>query len=184
MTGAANGQNIERRLYEAYRRAGGLLPTTVEEVAAERREQEGQDVAPSLPVHLRDPRAVLARIKEEGEQGVPHVFGRLILMMRVKNRLTISELAEKVGIEEEEVEKIENDQEFEPKPRTVSSLAKAFGVVPKNLARVANLTRRSDDRIFNGVVQFAAYSNQQMDKLTREQKKALQEFVQLLSTDE
>ena len=176
-------RQLERTLFEALREAGGVIPHTVEDVKLA--EVRLRYSSTELPERLRDPRAVLDQIlsKKKAEADavtpdVPHVFGRLVQMLREQKRLSVEALAEKARVDREELEKIEADANYEAKPRTVRQLADVFRIAPKSLILVANLTRQTDERVTDGAVRFAACSKAQ----TREQRKAVKQFVRLLNS--
>ena len=86
-----------------------------------------------------------------------------------------------MGVDAHELCQIEVDSAYEPKPRTVTQLATAFGLAPRSFARLANLTSKGNDQIVEGAVRFAACSKS-MEELTDEQRQALKEFVKLLNS--
>ena len=178
-----NREDIERLLYESLRDEGGLIPQSVEEV--KRAEARFAASAVELPEKLRDSRQALARLQAAEaaatESAAPCVFGQFIAMLRVKKGWSVERLAAKAKIDEEEISQIEADTGYEPKPRTVTQLADVFGILPKSLARLASLTRKTDERIVEGAVRFAA-CGKDMHKLTSEQRRAINQFVALLNS--
>ena len=178
-----NLQDTERRLHQSLRDAGRLIPLTVEDV--EKVEAQFDEASVVFPPQLSNPCELLTRItssaKQTSNNQKPYVFGRLIQLLRKEKGLSISELAEKARVDEQELRRIEAETECEPKPRTVAQLAEVFCVVPKSLARVANLTRQVDEQITEGAVRFAACAKD-VDKLTREESRALKDFVRLLNS--
>ena len=178
-----NLQDVERRLHESLHSEGRLIPTTIEDV--ELAESFFDESTIELPASLSNPCDILSRIKSEHLNrpvtASPPVFGRLIALLRKEKGLTIADLAQRARVDEQELRRIEAEIETEPKPRTVTQLAEVFGVLPKSLARVANLTRSVDDQLVEGAVTFAACS-EHMDKLSKEQKRALHKFVRLLNS--
>jgi len=178
-------RRTEREIHQAVLNAGGIIPHTVEQVKVA---ESMIDDSEALPASLCDPQAVLKRIQSKQsdvaeKSETPHVFGALIAMLRNKRGFSLDVLAEKARVDREELEQIETNFEYEPKPRTVHQLAEVFGIAARPLVRVASLTRRSDDRIAEGAVRFAACAKN-MDKLTREQKKELKRFIKLLNSIE
>ena len=176
-----NLQDIERRVHQSLQDAGQLIPLTVEGV--EKTEAQFDETEIVLPPPLCNPAKLLAQIKgsDQSADSSAHVFGRLISLLRKQNGYSVSQLAEKARIDEQELIRIEAGLERQPKPRTVAQLATVFGVRPKSLARVANLTRQVDDEIAEGAVRFAACAKD-MDKLTREEIRALKQFIKLLNS--
>ena len=178
-----NLQETERRLHQSLQDAGRLIPFTIEGV--EQMESQLNEAELDLPPGLRNPSDLLTTIKasqnETNSNRKPFVFGRLICLLRKEKGYSVSDLAEKARVDEQELRLIEAEMEWQPKPRTVAQLAGVFGVRPKSFARVANLTRQVDEEIAEGAVRFAACAKD-MDMLTPEQSRALKEFVRLLNS--
>jgi transcriptional regulator with XRE-family HTH domain len=176
-------QTVEGRLFQSLSDMGGIIPQTVEQV--ECAENHPDILASELPERLRDAQQVFNRIAmcplRPEHTELPHVFGQFVSMLRKKNGFSVESLAAKAKVDAEEICRIEVDSTYEPKPRTVSQLANAFGLTPKSLARLANLTFTRDNRIVEGAVRFAACSKN-MDSLTKEQLQALKDFVKFLNS--
>lgn len=184
MSTKGDGQGMtERRLYEALRDTGGIIPQTVEEVERAQAWLARDNV--QVPERLRDGREALARLHSldaiDADTAAPPIFGHFVAMLRTNKGLSIKTLAKKAKVDEEEIRNIENDVNYEPRPRTVKQLADTFGIVPRSLARVANLTRQTDDRILDEAVKFAA-CGKNLDKLSRDDRRAIKEFVSLLNS--
>ncbi len=187
MAATAQGRNgdSEQALFEAMRRAGAIIPQTVEDLRVARKSVDIDSV--ELPERIRDPRAMLDRVKaveaerlETGTDDTPHVFGHLIEMLRRKKGLNLEQLAKRARINIQELERIEAEEYFEPKPRTVLQLAEFFRIRPDPLLRLANLKQQRDGRIVEGAYQFAAHANS-VQTLTKDERRALDEFVRLLN---
>ena len=85
---------MERQLHEADRYLSELLPRSEEEI---REAMQMNGTTPvDLPKRLQSGEEVLAKIKQqETSSAEPSEFGKLIIILRTKKRLTIESLAEK-----------------------------------------------------------------------------------------
>lgn len=113
--------------------------------------------------------------------GVVHgAFGKFIQMMRRKNRLSPEQLAERANVDLPELLQVEEDSGAIPSTRTVVLLAQFFGVPVKALLQLSgHATVDSSSPIAKAAVRFAA-SSKSMDKLSAEEREALNEFVRAL----
>lgn len=181
-TNWSNLESVERKLYESLQASGELIPMTIE--AVEEAEALFDEETVVLPISLRNPCDILRKAKlsvKKPSNDEPQVFGRLVTLLRKEMGLSVAALAERANVDEQELRRIEAEIDPEPKPRTVTQLAHVFRVLPKSLATVAHLTRQSDELIVEGAVKFAACS-QNMDRLSKEELRALKEFVRLLNS--
>ena len=107
-------------------------------------------------------------------------FGKLVNLWRRKKGLRIDELAEKAKIDVTELFEIERNLHYTPEPRTVYQLAKTFGLSQEKMLELSgNLTVR-DSSLGQEAVRFAARS-ESVEKLSRDEHRALEEFVKFLS---
>ncbi len=110
----------------------------------------------------------------------PIPFGRLISLQRRHNRLSMEQLADKANVDLREIITIEAGQCIDPQPRTVFALAQALDLPSDKLFVVSGLKFSADQAFNNQAVRFAARS-ETVDKLTKEEHRALQDFVKYLS---
>lgn len=107
-------------------------------------------------------------------------FGRLIQLMRRKQRLTLEKLALNANIEVSEIVEIEADSHYTPEPRAVYQLANYFQVPVGKLMQLSGVTAANDAKLFEEAVRFAARSDS-VDELTEQERSALAAFVSVLS---
>lgn len=112
-----------------------------------------------------------------------YAFGTLVAMLRRDRMLSIDELAAEARISTAEILSIEADPNYVPKPRAVHQLAVYFNIPQRSLLKLANVTIVHNNRLRDAAVRFAANSSQVM-KLSREERAALTEFVEFLSTQD
>jgi hypothetical protein len=120
---------------------------------------------------------------QSGAEETRIAFGRFVSLMRRQRSMTIERLAETADLELEELVSIEDDLHFMPEPRTVFCLANAFGVPQKSLMQLAGLASARDDGFRREAVRFAARS-ESVEKLSKEEKAALEAFIVVLSQGE
>ena len=107
-------------------------------------------------------------------------FGRLINLWRRNKGFRIDELAQKARVDVTELIEIERNIHYTAEPRTVFQLAKTFGIPEDKMLQLSgNLTVR-DSSLGQEAVRFAARS-ESVEKLSKEEQRALEEFVKFLS---
>lgn len=107
-------------------------------------------------------------------------LGVCIQLLRRKKRISEEELAERARVPVEEVRRIEFDPTYTPRPRTLFQLEDFFRLKPRSLGVLAGAWRVEEgEALREHVRRFAALSSS-MDKLTRDEKRLLAEFVELL----
>lgn len=116
----------------------------------------------------------------EQKAAVLHV---LVHQLRRRDRLTVAQLADRLRVNPKEIENIECDSQFTPRPRTLSKLAAYMKVSPKGLLSVTSEAISRNDNVANEVLEFAASSNDLSD-LSRDERKHLNSFVKFLSSYE
>ncbi|MGH7138250.1 MAG: helix-turn-helix domain-containing protein [Pirellulales bacterium] len=107
-------------------------------------------------------------------------FAKLIELRRRERRLTVEQLAQRADIDLGEVVGLERGDECTPEPRTVYKLAAVLDLPEAKLMQLSGLTKPKDSRFAQEAVRFAARS-EPVDKLSREEHEALEEFVKFLS---
>lgn len=107
-------------------------------------------------------------------------FGRLINLWRRKQGLRIDALAEKARIDVAELIEIERNLNYVPEPRTVYQLAKTLDLPSKRMLELSGNLLVRDSSLGQEAVRFAARS-ESVEKLSKEEQRALEEFVKFLS---
>lgn len=103
----------------------------------------------------------------------------MINMLKRREGLSGAELSRRAEIDKEELRKIEFDPNYEPSPRTIYRLEQFFGLPSRSVALLVGAVKVEDDALRQEVVQFAAKSAS-MGKLSREERRHLNRFVELL----
>ncbi len=107
-------------------------------------------------------------------------FHQFVHLLRRRRGLTVGGLAKKTGIAADQLAAMEQGNNA-PEPVVLQHLSEFYDVPVQQMLRVAGVIRDRDDRFVEHASKFAAQS-ESFDKLTREEKKALDEFLGYLRT--
>lgn len=108
------------------------------------------------------------------------VLNVLVHQLRRRERLTVQQLADKIRVGASEIEAIESDSNFMPKPRTIHVLAEYMRVPPKALLSLTSEAIQDDPYLTDAALKFAA-SSSDLSTLTGNERKGLNDFVKFLS---
>ncbi len=108
-------------------------------------------------------------------------FGQFLQLLRRRKKLTVDGLSQKIGIDRHELAIMEQSNNA-PEPIILKHLSEFYKVPLQQMLKVAGVIRDLDDRFIEHTSRFAAKS-ESFDKLTSEEKKALDEFVTFLRTE-
>lgn len=131
----------------------------------------------ALPTSRPDNVAVL------GERNVVQMrigLGVLVRQLRFRDGLSVSELAQRAQISEDELRLVEHDPHYTARPRLIFQLSEFFSVSLTTLSQVAGATHEVNRVLYNEVVKYAARSDD-VSTLTGEEQAALDAFVSLLN---
>jgi transcriptional regulator with XRE-family HTH domain len=109
-----------------------------------------------------------------------HAFIRLLQLARRAKGLTREELAQEADVETEDIANIETKPGYVPTPRTVYKIAQYLKVPEKKLMALSGLVQLKDPQFNRVAIRFAAHS-ERVEKLTGEERQALEEFVKFLN---
>jgi transcriptional regulator with XRE-family HTH domain len=139
-----------------------------------------EDESPSLAVGgLAHDLGVAAGQDSAAIPVIRSAFGRLIEFWRRENKLSTAQLAERAGVELEELVIIQQGTRA-PSPRTVFRLAEVLGVPVEKLNQMAGLMQPRDQKLTQAATKFAASSGS-MAALSAEEHKALQDMLHVLA---
>lgn len=146
--------------------------------------EEGQDVSAGLstfPAEQKD-KDLSAQPAAEltGCCTNLRVVGKLVNLRRRERGLTLEALAEKADLELDEVCAIDSGRWEHPKPRTIQKVASVLDLPPRKLMQLSGLVQARDRSLQDAALHFAARA-QDLEALTPEESRALQEFVRYLS---
>lgn len=119
---------------------------------------------------------------DEPEAGtLRHAFQIFLHSLRRKNGLSVKQLANQIGIDEGEVIAMERMIGYRPTPLALHKLSQFYRIPDHRLAELAGAIHPSP-AILDSASRFAAKS-ESFAKLTREEKKILDEFVKVLRAE-
>ncbi len=111
------------------------------------------------------------------------VLGKLLTMLRRREKISEEELAKRARIDIAEIQKIEYDRDYLANPRTIIQLEKYFNLPAKTLVKLSGAFTNHTDSFCQGVIRFAA-KMKTIDNLSSEEKELLKQFINFLSTHE
>lgn len=146
---------------------------------------ENEECAAGIPVEALTrigPLPSGVRIAESRGQVVSlrGALGRLIRMLRRRDNLTLEAVATKAEVDLAELVRIEQEEGYKPRPRTVVQLARYFAVSADELAKLAGLKIAEDPTLEDATLKFAAHS-EELTKLSKAERDALNEYLTFLT---
>ncbi|HBS25974.1 MAG TPA: hypothetical protein DD827_02410 [Gammaproteobacteria bacterium] len=111
------------------------------------------------------------------EQGT---LGLFVHQLRRRDKLSIKELADRIRVDEEEIEGMEVNSAHDPEPRTFHQLADYARVSATGLVRLSQKAANADEELGTAALKFAA-SSEDLSALSRTERRGLNDFVRFLS---
>lgn len=120
---------------------------------------------------------------EKSDEGVSvkHTFGQVIQQLRLRDKLTVGELADEAKVSLNELQSIESDPEFSARPRTVVQLSTVFNIDKNQMMKLSGLAK-IDGELNDAALKFAANSNG-ISTMSKENQEMINDFVKLLNQD-
>lgn len=132
--------------------------------------------------HALNQKLTVVMTAREPAQEVREAFHRVVQMLRRSRGLTIDSLAERTGIDRTELAALERNPAYRPSPLTLHRLSQFFGVPDRKLAVLAGAIRDVPAELREQAARFAGQSDS-FSKLTKEEQRALDDFVTFLRSD-
>jgi len=111
---------------------------------------------------------------------VVEAFGVFVRQFRRQKQWTIEELARRARVDAEDLRQIERHPRVRPRPRIVHQLAEVMGLPERSLLRLSGAAVTRDQHFEEESLRFAAKSDD-MSKLSRDEQRALNDFVKFLT---
>lgn len=111
---------------------------------------------------------------------IRHAFGVLVRSLRLRDELSVEELAATATVMVEDIECIERDPHAEVRPRTVYKLAKVFRIEPSKMIKLSGTIIPSDEELAEEALKFAAKSDG-VSRLNAEEQQLLGAFIKYLN---
>lgn len=107
-------------------------------------------------------------------------LGRLIELARRNAGLSLEDLAKRARVELSDLVELECGEPDTVEPRTIQCLCEALELPKEGVMELAGLTQVRDSSLGHAAVRFAAHAKG-IERLTREERQALEEFVKDLA---
>lgn len=107
-------------------------------------------------------------------------LGRLIELARRNAGLSLEDLAKRASVDLSDLVELESGEPDAIEPRTIFCLCESLELPKAGVMELAGLTQKRDSTLGDAAVRFAAHSKG-IEKLTREERQALEEFVKDLA---
>ena len=180
---------VARLIYEMRTAAGlsqqqlaELLETTQSVISRlEDADYEGRSLSmlERIASALNQKLTVVMTAREPEQQDVREAFHRVIQMLRRSRGLTVDELAARTSIDRGELVALERNPGYRPSPLTLHRLSQFFDVPDRKLAVLAGAIREVPEDLRQHAARFAAQSDS-FSKLTKEEQRVLDEFIEFL----
>ncbi|NQT18161.1 MAG: XRE family transcriptional regulator [Planctomycetes bacterium] len=112
-----------------------------------------------------------------------YAFQVAVRNLRKAEGLTAAELAKRTGVDQDEIMAMERSTGYRPTPLALHKLSRFYDIPERRLAALAGAFREPPSDIVESASRFAAQS-ESFAKLTKQEKKVLDEFVKLLKSKE
>jgi transcriptional regulator with XRE-family HTH domain len=118
-----------------------------------------------------------------GEQKIVQLrmaLGVLIRQLRLREQLSIAELAQRAQVAEDDLRRVEHDPHYTARPRLIFQLSQYFNVPLTELSQMAGATHAVNRSLYNEAVRYAARSDD-VSALSDEERRDLDAFVAMLN---
>ncbi|NQT11997.1 MAG: helix-turn-helix domain-containing protein [Planctomycetes bacterium] len=132
---------------------------------------------------LKQKMTVVMTAKDPEVGGMRHAFHLVVQMLRRRHGLTVDKLAQRADIDRNEIIAMERNSAYRPSPLTLHKLCSVYKIPEKRMLVLAGAVKATPQGFSERASGFAAQS-ESFAKLTREEQKVLDEFVQFLKEDE
>lgn len=146
---------------------------------------ENEECAAGVPVEAlieMGPLPPGVRVASRHGEVVPFkgALGKFIRMLRRRDGISLEAVAKRAEVELAELIRIEQEEGYKPRPRTVVQLARFFSVPEDELAKLAGLKIAEDPTFEDATLRFAAHS-EDLPKLSKVERDALNEYLTFLT---
>ena len=182
---------VARTIYDLRAEAGlsqkelaHLLDTTQSVISRlEDEDYEGHSVSMlnRIAKALNQKLTVTMTAKDPEVNTLRYAFQLVLRNLRRRKGLTLDKLAEKTGLDPHELVAAERNAGYRPAPLTLHRLSEFYGVPEDRLAALAGAFREVPEGVSDSALRYAAQSDS-FAKLTPEEQKALDQFIQALKS--
>ena len=132
---------------------------------------------------LKQKMTVVMTAKDPEVDEMRHAFHLFVRMLRRRRGLTVDGLAQRADIDRDEIVAMERNSAYRPSPLTLHKLCNFYSIPEKRMLVLAGAIKEAPEGFSERASRFAAQS-ESFAKLTKEEQKALDEFVQFLKEDQ
>jgi transcriptional regulator with XRE-family HTH domain len=134
----------------------------------------------NLPPTAEIERGKIAIMPERNVVQLRIALGTLVHQLRLREKLTLQELALRADVPEEELRQVETNPTYTARPRLIFQLSSYFKVSLNNLSQMSGSTGAVNRKLYTEAVQYAAHSDDAAP-LTDLQLEVLNGFVAVLN---
>ena len=131
---------------------------------------------------LKQKMTVVMTAKDPETNQLRQAFHLFVQMLRREKGFTVAELSTKTEIDKTEILAMERNPGYRPSPLTLHKLSKFYSLPEQKLLVLAGAVKDIPQAFSEQASRFAAQS-ESFAKLTKEEKKVLDEFVKVLKTE-
>jgi transcriptional regulator with XRE-family HTH domain len=131
---------------------------------------------------LKQSMTVVMTAKDPEVSSLRQAFHLFLQMLRRERGFTVAELAQKTEIDKAEIVAMERNAGYRPSPLTLHKLSKFYAIPERRFLVLAGAVKDVPRDISEQASKFAAQS-ESFAKLTKEEKRVLDEFVKVLKTE-
>jgi transcriptional regulator with XRE-family HTH domain len=131
---------------------------------------------------LKQKMSVVMTAENPEVDGMRHAFHLFVQMLRRRHGLTVDELARRAGIDRDEIAAMERNNAYRPSPLTLHRLCAFYKIPERRMLVLAGAIGEAPQGFSETASRFAAKS-ESFAHLTKEEKKALDEFVHFVKED-
>jgi transcriptional regulator with XRE-family HTH domain len=125
---------------------------------------------------------VVMTAKDPEVSPLRQAFHLCMQMLRRKQKLTIDQLAAKVGVDRNELVSMERSPAYRPSPLTLHKLSQFYRISERKLLMLAGAIKDGPHGFCEQASRFAAQS-ESFANLTTEERAALDDFMRVLNSD-
>lgn len=107
-------------------------------------------------------------------------LGILVQKLRIRDGLSVAELARRADVAEDELRQVEHDPHYTARPRLIHQLSQYFSVPLATLSQMAGATHDIDRFLYNETVKYAAHSDD-VGTLSNKDRALLDAFVAMVN---
>jgi transcriptional regulator with XRE-family HTH domain len=131
---------------------------------------------------LKQSMTVVMTAKDPEVSSLRQAFHLFVQMLRRERGFTVAELAQETEIDKTEIVAMERNPGYRPSPLTLHKLSKFYSIPERRFLVLAGAVKDVPREFSEQASRFAAQS-ESFAKLTKEEKKVLDEFVKVLKAE-